>query len=198
MAKKLLPGQVNRKEQILEKATILFHQKGYQGASMRELATQMGMEAASLYNHIANKESLLQDICFGMATVYNAHLDAVENLNIAPLQKVEKMVRFHINKMLSDFEAVYVTNRDWKHLKEPLLGNFLHQRKAYEKRFSALVEQALYAGEVQGIHPHAAVLTILSAVRGIEFWHRNPRNISAAQLQEDMVRILLNGLTGKS
>jgi AcrR family transcriptional regulator len=184
----------NRKEQILEIATRLFHEKGYHATSMRQLAENMGMEAASLYNHISGKDELLQQICFGMATHYNAHMEAVENDPIRPIERVEKLVRFHIGMMLTHFEEVYVTNRDWKHLKEPLLGNFLQQRKSYEKRFSQLIQQAIDAGEMIPVHPHAAVLTILSAVRGIEFWQRNPRNISAEQLAEDLVRILLHGL----
>jgi AcrR family transcriptional regulator len=194
MGKTVVLKAINRKEQILEIATRLFHEKGYHASSMRHLAEQMGMEAASLYNHISSKDELLQQICFGMATHYNAHLEQVENEAISPIARVEKLVRFHIGMMLTHFEAVYVTNRDWKHLKEPLLGNFLQQRKAYEKRFAQLVQQAIDAGEIKLVHPHAAVLTILSAVRGIEFWHRNPRNISATQIEEDMVGILLYGL----
>ena len=186
-----------RKEQILGVATRLFHEKGYHATSMRHLAEQLGMEAASLYNHIAGKDELLQQICFGMATHYNAHMEQVENEAIRPVEGVEKLVRFHIGMMLSHFEEVYVTNRDWKHLKEPLLGNFLQQRKAYEKRFAALVQQSIDAGEIIPLHPHAAVLTILSAVRGIEFWQRNPRNITSKQLEDDMVRILLDGLKTK-
>lgn len=195
MGKTVAIKTINRKEQIVEIATRLFHEKGYNASSMRHLAEQMGMEAASLYNHITGKDELLQQICFGMATHYNAHLEQVENEAISPVARIEKMVRFHIGEMMSQFEAVYVTNRDWKHLKEPLLGNFLQQRKIYEKRFSLLVQQAIDAGEIKSVHPHAAVLTILSAVRGIEFWHRNPRNISAEQIEEDMVRILLHGLS---
>jgi AcrR family transcriptional regulator len=194
MGKTVALKTTNRKEQIVEIATRLFHEKGYNATSMRSLAEQMGMEAASLYNHISGKDELLQQICFGMATHYNAHLEQVENEPLSPVQRVEKMVRFHLGMMLTHFEEVYVTNRDWKHLKEPLLGNFLQQRKAYEKRFAQLVQQAIDAGEVKPLHPHAAVLTILSAVRGIEFWQRNPRNISAEQIEEDMVRILLDGL----
>ena len=194
MGKTVAIKTINRKEQIVEIATRLFHEKGYNATSMRHLAEQMGMEAASLYNHITGKDELLQQICFGMATHYNAHLEQVENEAISPVARIEKMVRFHIGEMMTQFEAVYVTNRDWKHLKEPLLGNFLQQRKTYEKRFAILVQQAIDAGEIKPVHPHAAVLTILSAVRGIEFWHRNPRNISAEQIEEDMVRILLHGL----
>lgn len=194
MGKTVALKTTNRKEQIMEIATRLFHEKGYHATSMRNLAEQLGMEAASLYNHISSKDELLQQICFGMATHYNAQMEQVENEPLTPVGRVEKMVRFHLGMMLTHFKEVYVTNRDWKHLKEPLLGNFLQQRKAYEKRFAQLVQQAIDAGEVKQLHPHAAVLTILSAVRGIEFWHRNPRNISAEQIEEDMVRILLDGL----
>lgn len=194
MAKKALQKATTRKEQILETATRLFHEKGYNATSMRQLAEQLGMEAASLYNHIKSKDELLQQICFGMATHYNAHMEMVETEPIQPLHRVEKLIRFHIAMMLSHFAEVYVTNRDWKYLKEPLLGNFLQQRKSYEKRFGQLIQQAIDAGEIISVHPQAAVLTILSAVRGIEFWQRNHRNIGAAQLEEDMVRLLLNSL----
>ncbi len=194
MAKTISLKTNNRKDQIVEVATRLFHEKGFHATSMRHLAEQLGMEAASLYNHITGKEDLLQHICFGMATHYNAHLEQVENEPVSPIEKVEKMVRFHIAMMLSHFEAVYVTNRDWKHLKEPLLNNFMQQRKAYEKRFSLLLQQAIESGQIKQVNPHAAVLTILSAVRGIEFWQRNTRNISGSELEEDMVGILLYGL----
>ncbi len=194
MGKTVLLKPARRKEQIVEIATRLFHEKGYNATSMRHLAEQLGMEAASLYNHIAGKDEILQQICFGMATHYNAHMEKVETEAIRPVERIEKLIRFHIGMMLTHFEEVYVTNRDWKHLKEPLLGNFLQQRKAYEKKFAALIQQAIDAGEVKPLHPYAAVLTILSAVRGIEFWQRNPRNISAEKLEEDMVNILLHGL----
>lgn len=197
MGKSVAYKSPGRKEQIMEVATRLFHEKGFHATSMRHLAEQLGLEAASLYNHIAGKDELLQQICFGMATHYNAHMEQLENEAIRPVQRLEKLVRFHIAMMLTHFEEVYVTNREWKHLKEPLLGNFLQQRKAYEKRFAALIQQAIDAGEVKPLHPYAAVLTILSAVRGIEFWQRNPRNISAQQLEDDMVCILLDGLKNK-
>jgi AcrR family transcriptional regulator len=194
MGKTVALKTTNRKDQIMQIATRLFHEKGFNATSMRHLAEQMGMEAASLYNHISSKDELLQQICFGMATHYNAHMEQVENDTISPVKRIERLVRFHIGMMLSHFEEVYVTNRDWKHLKEPLLGNFLQQRKAYEKRFAQLVQLAIDGGEIKALNAHAAVLTILSAVRGIEFWQRNPRNISAAQIEENMVAILLNGL----
>jgi hypothetical protein len=40
-----------------------------------------------------------------------------------------------------------------------------------------------------------AVLTMLSSVRGLEFWQRHKKNISTQVLEDDMVTHLLSGIT---
>ena len=47
----------------------------------------------------------------------------------------------------------------------------------------------------KAMHPHVAVLIILSAVRGLEFWQRHKKNMNITDLENDMVTHLLNGLT---
>ncbi|MEO6963181.1 MAG: helix-turn-helix domain-containing protein, partial [Puia sp.] len=42
----------SKKDVIIEKAARLFLEKGFGAASMRDLAEHVGVEAASLYNHI--------------------------------------------------------------------------------------------------------------------------------------------------
>ena len=62
MARIRTAKDVSRKEVILKAAAQLFHEKGYKAASMRDLAERVGVEAASLYNHIRSKTELLHDI----------------------------------------------------------------------------------------------------------------------------------------
>ena len=47
--------KASKKELILEKAATMFRQKGFAATSMRDLAETVGIEAASLYNHIRSK-----------------------------------------------------------------------------------------------------------------------------------------------
>ncbi len=65
----------SKREYIIEKASKLFKEKGYKASSMRELATRVGVEAASLYNHIQSKEDLLNAICMNVAARYTTHIE---------------------------------------------------------------------------------------------------------------------------
>jgi hypothetical protein len=39
------------------------------------------------------------------------------------------------------------------------------------------------------------MLTILSSVRGLEFWHRSGKNVSQQEIEDNMVNHLINGLS---
>jgi TetR/AcrR family transcriptional regulator, cholesterol catabolism regulator len=192
---KINPGKnATKKDVITQKASSLFKTKGYSSASMRELAEELGVEAPSLYNHIGSKSELLQSVCFKIANEFNAYLDTMENTGENTVSKIENIIRFHIHMMLDNFDEVFVANHEWNHLKEPYLSNFLNQRRNYEKRLVTLIESGIESKEIRNSNPYVTVLTILSAVRGIEFWQRHKKNVSVQTLENDMVNHLLRGI----
>jgi TetR/AcrR family transcriptional regulator, cholesterol catabolism regulator len=193
---RIKPGKnASKKDVITQKAAVLFKSKGFSSASMRELAEAVGVEAPSLYNHIGSKSELLQGICFRVANAFTLYLDETENNTENYAKRLQHIIRFHIRMMLEHFDEVYVANHEWKHLKEPYLSNFLLQRRSYEKRLINLMEGGITAKEFKETNPYVAVLTILSAVRGLEFWQQHKKNISSQVLEDDMVNHLLKGIT---
>jgi TetR/AcrR family transcriptional regulator, cholesterol catabolism regulator len=194
MAKILTGKNTSKKEVIIQNAAILFKAKSYTSASMRELAEMLGVEAPSLYNHIGSKSELLQAICFKVGNRFINQMGLIQNSREKTIVKIDAIIRFHINQMLQNFDEVYVANHEWKHLKEPMLSTFLQIRRSYEKSLVTLIEVGIERKELKEINPYVAVLTILSAVRGLEFWQRNKKNIPLEVLVNDMVNHLLNGL----
>ncbi|MEO6668144.1 MAG: TetR/AcrR family transcriptional regulator [Ferruginibacter sp.] len=195
MAKIKASGNGSRKDAIIKKAAGLFRKKGFASSSMRELADGIGVEASSLYNHIGSKSELLQTICFKVANDFNMHLEAVESSGGNCISKLENLIRFHIHMMTAQYDEVFVANHEWKQLPEPYLSNFLSQRKLYENALVDMISTGIDQNEIKDIHPYVAVLTILSAVRGLEFWHSHKKNVSIEKLENDMVNHLLKGLT---
>ena len=183
-----------RKEVILEKAAHLFRKNGFNATSMRDLAENVGVEAASLYNHINSKAELLQELCFRIANKFTEHMDEVVASDQAAIVKIEAILRFHIRQMIHNFEEVYVSDRELKHLTDPYLSNFKNQRRTHRQRIASIIEEGIRKGEIKKIDAPTAVLILLHAVSGIESWHRSRQKISGELLEQNMIMILIEGL----
>jgi AcrR family transcriptional regulator len=186
-----------RKEVILEKAAQLFRKNGFNATSMRDLAENVGVEAASLYNHISSKAELLQEICFRIANKFTAQMDEVMMSDLTAIGKIESILRFHIRQMLHNYEEVYVSDREWKHLTDPYLSNFKSQRRTHRQRIASIIEEGIRKNEIKKIDAPTAVLILLHAVSGIESWHRSRQKISGELLEQNMILILIEGLKNK-
>ena len=184
-----------RKDVIIAKAAKLFREKGFSATSMRDLAEHVGVEAASLYNHISSKAEILQEICFKTANNFTQHIEEVDATpGKNAIEKLQAILRFHIRQMVDNYEEVYVTDREWKHLTDPYLSNMQSQRRAYRQRIASIIEEGIRNEEIKAIDAPTAVLIMLHAVSGIESWHRSKTKIPAERLEENMVLILVDGL----
>ncbi len=190
--------RASKKELILKKAAVMFREKGFTATSMRDLAETVGIEAASLYNHIRSKNEILEAICFEVANRFNTNMEAIEANTVSAITKLETLLRFHIREMVENYEEVYVSDREWKHLEDPYLSNFQNQRRSYRKRFAALIEDGIKKGDIRNIDAPTSVLIMLHAISGIESWHRSNAKISAEELEANMLTIFIDGLRKKN
>lgn len=195
---KIIAGKNSSKKEVISKtASKLFQQKGFSATSMRDIAETIGVEAPSLYNHISSKTELLQEICFRIANVFNEHILDIENSKESFQVKLKRLIGFHIRMMVTEYESVYISDHEWKHLPEPYQSNFKNQRKLYRTRFASLISEGIKTNEFKKIEPAIAVLTILSAISGVESWRRSKKDTNAAELEKNMIAILLEGITKK-
>jgi AcrR family transcriptional regulator len=162
---------------------------------MRDLAGEVGVEAASLYNHIQSKSELLQEICFRIAGEFTRQLDDVERDGaMDSLQRLEEVVRFHVRMWVDRLDEVLVATNENIHLDGEWQEAFQKERRVYVRRLEAVISEGIREGSVRAVEPYVAVLTLMNSVRGIEFWHRTNKNVSAGKLEEDMVELLIAGL----
>jgi AcrR family transcriptional regulator len=183
----------NMRYKILTEAAKLFKQKGYDGASMRELAEKVGIEAASIYNHFKSKSAILESICFEWGNAYFNHINEVETLSLGFDLKMERLIQYHVSIIISNPDEVSVLNNDWKHIKEPQLTEFKRVRKEYERKMAQIIESGIEAGVFKPMNVSVTLFTILSSLRWVELWYKPGKGISKEVLAKDISTILLTG-----
>jgi AcrR family transcriptional regulator len=186
--------KASKKEMILQQASRMFREKGFPATSMRDLAEAIGIEAASLYNHIQSKSEILQEIIFRTANDCNVHMDSIENNGNDNVKKLESLIRFHVQMMVNRFDDYYVMINEWIHLSDPYLSTFTNQRRHYVQKMEAIIEAGVRNKEIKPVLPYVATLTILSSVRGLEFWQRSGKRVTAQVMEDNMVQHLMGGL----
>lgn len=194
MAKIKVQANGTKKDIILKNAAALFRKKGFSATTVRELAESLGIEAPSLYNHIGSKIELLQEICFAIADDYTNNMEIIIESNTTAAQKVEAIIRFHVRKLSTDFDRVFVADHEWKQLPKKKLEEFLMFRRNYEKHIVDIITEGIDKKIFKKLLPNITVLTILSAVRGLELRQKHKNEFTIEQLEDNMVQHLLNGI----
>lgn len=186
--------KASKKDLIIGKASAMIRERGFTATSMRDLADVVGIEAASLYNHIQSKSEILQEIIYRTANDCNVHLAGLEETKLTSIQKVESLIRFHVQMMLERFDDYTVMINEWSHLSEPYLTNFINQRRHYVQKMESIIQAGVDNKEMKPVLPYVTMLTILSSVRGLEFWHRSAKKVAPHTVEDNLVALLINGL----
>lgn len=82
-------GKISTKQIILEESLKLFAIKGYDGASVRDIANKVGIMQSSLYKHFENKQAIFNALLDYMSEYYEEKMSDLE----IPLGKIEDIAK---------------------------------------------------------------------------------------------------------
>lgn len=190
------PGPArSRREQIHEVASRLFSERGYHGASMRDLAAELGMQGGSLYAHISSKEALLIEIVEGAARQFEAALlDLASDPRPADTRLREAMAR-HLTVVADNLESATVFFHEWKHLSPEAYARVTQWRDTTEAFYRELVTQGMGEGVFRAdLDVKMTANLILSAVNWAYTWYRPGGRLSPREVASRYADLLLGGL----
>jgi AcrR family transcriptional regulator len=180
-------------EEILAHATAVFCEKGYQGASMRDLSRATGMSLAGLYHYFASKERLLYLIQKHTFSTIVEHLRRRLEGVSAPEQRVRVFIENHLEYFLANHQAMKVLSHEDEVLKDSLGDEVRAIKREYYRICLGLVEDLKRAKGVES-SSRIAVLSLFGMMNWIYTWH-NPRvDADAGALARQMADILLHGV----
>lgn len=90
------------KEKVLEAASVIFHQKGYNGTSIDEILKATGLSRSSLYDSFQDKHNLyLQSLEF-YKKASDESMAVVDKKSLNGLEKIEYLFREVVNHLVKN------------------------------------------------------------------------------------------------
>lgn len=187
---------MTRKEQIQDAAKQLFKNKGYVGASMRDLAQIVGIEASSLYNHVKSKEELLQNICFDLADQFMVGIQEVNDMKYDKATDWLKHAMLnHLKVVEKNLEASAVFLNEWRFLTGESMDKYLEFRKDYSKMYKTALKNGIAKGEFRSsLNPNLTAINILSTMNWTSNWYDPTGKEDIKEISRQFYKLLIKGI----
>lgn len=177
------PRVVDRRTQLREAAASVFRQKGYDAASLQDVADAMGIQKGSLYHYIDGKEDLLYEI------LEEAH-EGVEQANTrwvsmeaGTLERIHAFVEDHARASIRYIRYGAVYHRDSRALGDARRAHIQAARDRYQATLRTLIEDGQGAGAVDArLDPQLATLAVFGMVNWLFQWYRTSGELSADEI----------------
>jgi len=178
---------------VLAHASHIFCEKGYEGASMRDLSRATGMSLAGLYHYFESKEELLYLIQkHTFTTIIETLREKLEGSN-DPEERLRIFIHNHLEYSLDNKQAMKVLVHEDETLKNGRGAEIAAIKREYYHICFDLLEDLRQSKGLE-FSGRLAVLSLFGMINWIHTWH-NPRvDADAAALAQQMGDIFLRGV----
>jgi AcrR family transcriptional regulator len=179
---------------ILAHATEVFYEKGYEGASMRDLSRASRMSLAGMYHYFESKEKLLYLIQkHTFSTIVERLRDRLDDVS-NPEQRIRVFILNHLEYFLANQKAMTVLS----HEDDALTGEFGAEIAAIKREYYriclGLMDEFKREKRLE-FNSRVAVLSLFGMVNWIYTWYNPRTDAKAEDLAREMGDIFLNGIT---
>jgi AcrR family transcriptional regulator len=183
-----------RIQKIVEAATAVFHRKGFKAATLDEIAQELGLSKAALYNYIPSKGKLL-------ALIYNQAFEKIFHriyeisaLKISPEEKLRQIIRDHICNIITKNIAMFsvffaeenqLPGKDFQQIRE--------EKRKYTNLVMKIIEEGIEQGVFQPVDSRLQAYAILGMCNWIYKWYKPEREFCSPEQIADHFIALLEG-----
>lgn len=187
------------REAILEVATQLFSERGYEATKMRDIAKAVGLLPGSLYAHIESKETLLLEIVEAAIDRLYTIVEAIAMSTEPADVRMRAAIKAHVAEAARNPDRTVAANHQWRYLTGADRARVVERRRQYEELFTKMMEDGVASGVfTQRVDSRVAVLGILGALNWTAEWYSPSGPATAEEIGGKLADSLLLGVLAAS
>ena len=187
-----------RWEEILAAASQIFLEKGYEAASLQDIASAVGILKGSVYYYIKTKEDLLYELV-RRAQVERMHV-IEEGPTVSGAPAPERLRAF-IARWMAETEQQRVWNivaeRDFRKLSAPRLKTVIERRDRFSGFVKAIIDDGVKENRFDpDVDTSVATNTIFELMNTSRMWYQPTGRLSLGEIGDWYATFVIRGLGG--
>jgi AcrR family transcriptional regulator len=180
------------REHILATAARLFHDRGYQATTVRDVAAAVGISAGSLFHHFPSKEQMLVEMLREASISLCAGAEAVTAGLATSQEKLLALIRYELTCLVGDKTrhqfAVLIS--EWRDVPPAIRPELQMLRRRYFGVWMDVLNDCYNRGLLR-LEPDAALRIVHGADQGSVTWFRAEGKYSIAQFALILTNLIL-------
>lgn len=196
MRKVLSHSRVSQRklQRILEHAAQVFSEKGYEGASIRDISRSSGVSLAGLYYYIESKQKLLYLIQIYTFKTILSRLEKRLSAVTDPIERLRVLVHNHLEYFLQHPVEMKVLSHEDEALEGDYRKEVLEIKRRYYEIALRIFEDMRRRGLARRLNPRVAVLSLFGMMNWVYTWHRPKVDPQAGALADAITGMFLHGV----
>ena len=187
--------EVTDRERVLAASAKLFREKGFERASVREIASACGILPGSLHYRYRSKDDILVDM-MRLAiekTIYGI-IEATSTIQ-DPLKKMKSALRAHVNVLMSGDDMLYVLLFEWRSVHGTAREQIIAERDRYERYWQTILNDLKVLGFIRkDMDLDMLRLIGLGAINWAATWYKENGKYNLEQITDAIWQMMTRGI----
>jgi len=184
---------LDTRERIRLEAAELFSEHGFNGTSMAELASAVGITKSSLYHHFSSKQALLSEIIELTVNRVAPRLQEVADMDLPAKHRLRGAIILHTVEAIRDQHAVACFIEEGRYLAPDFMSTHVANRDAYEQIFIRMFEEGIESGEFAEQNVGIAVKAVLGMCNSVVRWYKPGGGYSPDEIADEFAEFAVRG-----
>jgi len=193
-----------RRKEIAEAATRVFHRLGYQGTSMGAVADEMGIDRASLYYYISSKAELFDEVVHEVVENNLAIANRILEGEGTPPDKLRELISAIMRSFQVDYPLLYIyLGEDLRRVgdkRSKWSRKMAVLNRDYEDALVRIIEDGYRDGSFRNVGPARLVTNgIFGMLNWSKCWYKPERSEhSAEEIARTFAEMVLGGMASSN
>jgi len=193
--KKDNPKYQQHKLAAVRAAASVFSEKGFHGASTRDIAERLGIKQGSLYYYFESKDEALEEVCLFGLQKYAENMDVIA-ANDQPFEaRLLAVVTNHLTSYREKNEALKVHNDERLYLPKDRRIRLKQLGSRYRKQLQSIFDDGIATGAIRkSIDSHFAAQSVIGICNSLGEQIVRDTDVDIFDLVQKCTDLLLNGM----